>query len=189
MNAEPAIVIVEIGEERLDSLKDEVVEVYRRAFSLPPNYYDDARVKNFAGIFERHRTRAGFKFLAAEHGQKLVGFCYGYIGLPGQFWHDAICEAIDENTVNQWLIRDFEVCELAVLLEARRNGVATALLQALLDGVIQRTATLSTGIKNTPALTLYKKLGWKVIVPCLEVPDVKGVYAVLGLRLPGTNCS
>lgn len=66
-----------------------------------------------------------------------------------------------------WLVADeFEIDNVAVSTDSRRNGVATKLLNASLEIAGQKGAIkafLEVRAKNKPACSLYEKLGFSVV--------------------------
>ena len=62
-------------------------------------------------------------------------------------------------TVRTWLLND-----LFVVVQARRQGVASALLRAAAEhahALGAASLSLSTALDNTPAQALYESLGWQ----------------------------
>jgi ribosomal protein S18 acetylase RimI-like enzyme len=124
--------------------------------------------------------------VGASEGGRLVAFAYGYLGAPGQWWHDKVRLAMTAAQRARWLgPGHFEFVELAVRPEYRRRGIGSALHDAVLQGVAARTAVLSTQVDNGPALALYRGRGWRVIVERLEFEDGAPPYLVMGLELAG----
>ena len=63
------------------------------------------------------------------------------------------------------LIRKGHVVSIAVLPEHRRKGFGTALLKAALSGMVEygaKEAFLEVRVTNTPAIELYKKMGFEI---------------------------
>jgi ribosomal protein S18 acetylase RimI-like enzyme len=155
--------------------RDEIAEIWREA--------SRDRVDE---ILPHHAARPGFRFLAAEEQALMVGFSYGYLGAPGQWWHDLVSTAMTEGQCNYWLAPGhFEFVELHVRPEFRRQGIGGTLHDALLDGLESRTAVLSTQVDNHAALALYQGRGWQVVVPALRFTAGGVPYSILGLELAG----
>ena len=54
-------------------------------------------------IVPRHLERDGFRFVADwDAGLRLAGIAYGYRGAPGQWWHDLVLRAMDEQARARW---------------------------------------------------------------------------------------
>ena len=121
-------------------------------------------------ILPRHAGRPGFRFRGAfDETGRLIGFVYGYLGAPGQWWHDRVAAALGEEGTARWLpAGHFEFTELHVRPEARRRGIGGALHDAVLEGLDSPTTVLSTQIDNEPAIRLYETRGWQVLVPSID---------------------
>ena len=120
-------------------------------------------------ILPRHAEREGFRFLGASAGGHLIGFAYGYRGARGQWWHDRVAAALGEEGTRRWLSPGhFELTELHVRPETRRQGIGGMLHDSLLDGLDAPTSVLSTQTDNEPAIRLYEGRGWNVVVPHID---------------------
>jgi ribosomal protein S18 acetylase RimI-like enzyme len=98
---------------------------------------------------------------------KLTGFAYGFTGHRGQWWSDRVAAAVDPELADEWIGGHFEVVELAVIVEAQRQGLGAALMTALMADLPNRRALLTTYVDDRPAPRLYRRLGWKLLVPDL----------------------
>ena len=153
----------------------EVFAVYDAVFGDRPDY-DDWR----AELYDPHCARERFRLAAARDEGQLVGFAWGYIGRPGQFWSDWVLETMPEEVTREWVGGHFEFVELAVRPEHRRHGYGRRLHDVLLDGVPADRALLSTDADDSPAVRLYTSHGWRTLG--LLKPDVR----LMGIRLPLT---
>ena len=85
-----------------------------------------------ARALRRDGTRAcdGFACRAAVvDDDTLVGFGYGYTTAPGQWWHDLVRKALDDETAAEWLHDAFELSELHMLPEFQGGGTGRELLR------------------------------------------------------------
>ena len=140
--------------------------VFAAAFGAPG--YDEAEAERFAGEqLPTHGARDDFKLVVARSEDGIVGFAYGFTGRRGQWWSDRIAAAISPELAAEWIGGHFEVVELAVHPDAQRNGLGTALMDALMTGLSHRRALLTTYADDGPAPRLYRRLGWQVLVPDL----------------------
>ena len=133
---------------------------------------------------QRHRTYEGFKGVAIlNKTNQLIGFAYGYRSLPGQYYHGLLTKALNPQEYDQWLSGCFEVVELAVDPDLRRQGHAKTLMKELLKGVDRKTAILTTQTDNGSARSLYESMGWVIV----KEPFYPGVpeqpFVILGFDL------
>ncbi len=137
-------------------------------------------------ILSRHSARNGFRFLAARaEDARLAGFAYGYLGGPGQWWHDIVAKAMTREQRERWLAPGhFEFVELHVRPTMQRRGIGGRLHDALLEGLESPTAVLSTQVDNRRALSLYTGRGWRVVVAELRFSPGGTRFSVLGRDLP-----
>jgi len=156
----------------------EIWRVYDEVFGDQPSY--DLWLD---GMLLRHAARDRFRFAAALEGDDIVGFSWGYVGAPGQYYSDSVRAAIGDEAADRWQPA-FEVVELALLPEHRGSGHGRALLRALLDG-IDGPALLSTWDDDTdPAVRLYLSEGWRRIG---EHPKADGSRTMQIMGLAGRS--
>lgn len=145
-----------------DSDIELIAELYCVTF-LDQNYTLKDKEEAISNI-NKHAGYEGFKGVKAKNNEgDLIGFTYGYTSLRGQFYHEKLLLQLSEDDASNWLADCFEYVELAVHPNYKQNGIASTLHDMLLDNIPLNTAILTTGIKNTPAINLYKKKGWHVI--------------------------
>src|SRR3954452_20448894 len=90
---------------------DACIEIYIVAMGKPRDVIPARRA-----ITRRHLEHPGLRAVLAHNKKNnLIGFCYGYHGDPGQWWHDAVAEALNVEERARWLASAFEVAELHVL--------------------------------------------------------------------------
>ena len=137
-------------------------------------------------ILPGHARRDAFRFLAARTARGLLaGFAYGYAGAPGQWWHDLVADAMNDEQRKRWLAPGhFEFTELHVRSEFRRRGIGRRLHDELLVGAGGPTAVLSTQKDNTPALALYRERGWQLVLDEISFGAGYPPFCVLGIGLP-----
>jgi ribosomal protein S18 acetylase RimI-like enzyme len=150
--------------------------------------YDQAVVAGRYGYAVQHTERAGFRavgaFVEEGDGDRLVGFGYGYVVAPGQWWHDQVRAALDRRTAKRWLPGAFEVCELHVHPDHQSRGLGRQLLHALVAGTPQEVALLSTPDADTKAFRLYHADGFVDLARGHHFPGDARPFAILGARLP-----
>ena len=134
-------------------------------------------------IFPRHAAREGFRMITVRAGDRLVGLAYGYLGSPGEWWHDRVSAAMTPEQRAEWLPPGhFELAELMVSPAERRRGLGGRLHDAMLAGLRAPTAVLSTQHNNDPALALYSRRGWQLLLEAVDLA-APTPYVVMGKRL------
>jgi GNAT superfamily N-acetyltransferase len=115
-------------------------------------------------VWDRHRTRPGFRLARAHDHDALVGLPYGYTGAPGQWWTDNARKALPPDVADAWLGDHFERVSLGATEAARSSGISRGLLRALTDGLPHdRLLLMATSDVSDPARRLYTSEGWQVI--------------------------
>jgi ribosomal protein S18 acetylase RimI-like enzyme len=149
--------------------------------------YDSGVVAGRYGYAIQHTERPGFRavgaFAQTADGERLVGFGYGYLIAPGQWWHDQVRAALDRRTAKKWLPGAFEVCELHVDPGSQSQGLGRRLLHALVD-VPHPVALLSTPDADTKAFRLYQADGFVDLARNYHFPGDSRPFAILGIKLP-----
>ncbi len=183
--------LVELDRAAFAGLQDEVLDVYAEAMQVRA---DAARSRR--SILAAHLTRDGLRAVAAfapadgpadeaRSGRgRMVGIAYGYCGAPGQWWHDQVRAALDEQVAQRWLDRAFEVCEFHVRPGWQGTGLGRALMARLLSRTDAPTAVLTTPDTDTRARRFYATAGWVDLVRGLRFPGDPRAFAVLALDLP-----
>ena len=184
----PATRITELPTRWLRDHMHEALAIYGLAMG-----YDPAVVAGRYGYAVQHTEREGFRAVGAfveaprgdgTVGEQLVGFGYGYVVAPGQWWHDQVRNALDRRTAKQWLPGAFEVCELHVHPDRQSQGLGRLLLHALLADLPQPAALLSTPDTDTKAFRLYHADGFVDLARGYHFPGDARPFAILGARLP-----
>lgn len=162
---------------------DEVIAVYGDAMG-----YHDGDLAGRTARFSAHARRPGLRTVATltEDG-RLVGFCYGYGSDPGQWWHDQVHAALDEDARQRWLSDCFEVVELHVSPPAQGHGIGARQLRALLNMTAARTTLLSTPEADetrSRAWRLYRRYGFVDVLRNFLFPGDARPFAILGRTLP-----
>lgn len=167
---------------------DTAVAVYSKAMHAPRRQISGRRP-----IMERHLGYPGFRAYLALRRDALVGFCYGFHGESGQWWHDAVYRGLAEQgepeAPTRWLGDCFEVAELQMLPRYQQQGIGRTLITTLCAERTERTVVLSTHDTASPARRLYHSLGFTDLLTRFHFPAGAEQFAVMGaqLPLPGTR--
>ncbi|WP_369254289.1 GNAT family N-acetyltransferase [Geodermatophilus amargosae] len=184
----PATRVTELPAGWLREHMHEALTIYGEAMG-----YDASVVAGRYGYAVQHTERPGFRAVGGfeavatadgPDGERLVGFAYGYLVAPGQWWHDQVRAALDRRTAKRWLPGAFEVCELHVHPDAQSRGLGRQLLHALVEGVQAPVALLSTPDADTKAFRLYHADGFVDLARGHHFPGDARPFAILGARLP-----
>lgn len=171
--------LVEWDRDELARRRDDLLDVYAEAMEVSSSA---ARARR--PIVSAHLDRPGLRTVAGIDAEgRLVGVAYGYLGAPGQWWHDQVQSALPVDVAKSWLAGAFEVCELHVRPAQQGQGLGRALLDRLLAGPPARTAVLTTPDRPTRARTFYRDAGWVDLLRGLTFPGDPRAFAVLGKRL------
>ena len=171
--------------EDVGTVSMSVLEVYRLTWTATQFGLGRRQLEAFSGNLERHSERAGFRLRVAREpaARSVVGFAYGYKSERGGWWRDVVVRAMGERLARQWFLDAFEFAELAVLPDHQGRGIGMQLHDALLEGLTNRTAVLSTQRANHRARNLYLRAGWQVVLDRLVFPGRSYPYSVMGLDL------
>jgi ribosomal protein S18 acetylase RimI-like enzyme len=177
--------ITAITNAQIDEYKDQILDTYRQAFSEPPYNKTEADVISFSQTLDLHRNRVGARFLVAQDNhQEVLGFAYGYETMEGQWWYDVVSKSLPFAAIKEWLQGAYELVELAVRPSSQGQGIGGRLHDAILTGLPNRTAVLSTIATETVALHLYRKRGWVTLIEDFTFPTSIHTYLIMGLKLP-----
>jgi ribosomal protein S18 acetylase RimI-like enzyme len=178
------VAIEQVAPERLlGELAGQVVEVWANAHGVGRA---SATRREFGGDrVPRHAGRDGFRFLGAfGAGNRLVGFVYGYIGAPGQWWYDRVAAALNPAARVEWLEPShFELTELAVDPAYQGSGIGSRLHDAVLEGLPHERALLSALADNGRVIRFYEHRAWRVLLPELRFEQGRPLFAILGKEL------
>jgi ribosomal protein S18 acetylase RimI-like enzyme len=162
---------------------EQLVAVYAAAMEAPAELLAGRQM-----IMSGHVTQPGFQAYAAVREDHIRGFCYGFHGATGQWWHDwvsfGLAGAHGQAVAKEWLTDSLEIAELHVMPEDHGRGIGTALLAHLTDGRPERTAVLSTRDTESAARRLYRKAGFTDLLTDFTFDSAESAYAIMGASLP-----
>lgn len=116
---------------------------------------------------------------ADDDAASIVGFGYGYRGVPGQWWYDVVARALGRDQTRQWLRDGFELAELHVLPDHQGAGAGSALLDDILARTDARHVLLSTPDAESRARRLYRSRGFVDLLRGFHFPGSSEAYAVM----------
>lgn len=117
----------------------------------------------YSRLFGEHAVREGHRLVLAQQKDIVTGYAWGYIGRRGQYWSDLLCDSLPERIASEWVGGHFDVVELAVLPERRREGLGQALHDCLLEGLTGKCLLGTSSDPDNPAVRLYTRSGWKTL--------------------------
>ena len=162
--------------------KNEVVDVYRSVYSLPPYNEVDSQIDSFAASWPSRISKPGFLFVGAtDQDGSLVGFSYGWRSVAGDDWNVKLNHQLGDLSL-QWLSNCFEFVDLAVKPSAQGSGLGRDLTKVLFDLVEAKTAILLTHQTTTKASAMYLRNGWVKLGENFEVVPGK-FYQIMGKSL------
>lgn len=176
--------IVELTADQLRARLAEALQVYVDAMGYPPS-----TAQQRAPMWSAHMMRAGWRCVAAfDQQDELVGIGYGYLGVPGQWWHEQVFRGMLTVTpraeAEQWMRDYFELTELHVRPDSQGGGLGETLLRRLLDGAPGNAVLLSTPEGPTRAWKLYRRVGFGDVLRHYQFTGDPRPFAVLGRSLP-----
>lgn len=134
--------------------------VYEAMYGIPAG-----KRAGFEPVLIEHSQREGFRLCTAidQESEQVIGFGYGFTGLPGQPWRDSLAKVVGIEMAAEWLTGHFEFAEFGMIPTKRRFGIGTQLYQALFKGLPHERAILTVREENNPARRFYDKQGWTVL--------------------------
>ncbi|WP_326821383.1 GNAT family N-acetyltransferase [Streptosporangium sp. NBC_01756] len=174
----------QVGPGEFATRLDAVLEIYTAAMNPPADQLSGRKT-----IMGNHAVHPGFTCLFAERSDGMpVGVAYGFHGVPGQWWHDvvhqAMAELYGEGSARGWLGDALELAEIHVHPDYQGKGIGRTLVTGMCAGRPERTAVLSTRDQPTAARHLYRSAGFVDLLTQFVFPGGYERYAILGAVLP-----
>lgn len=173
------------GAEVFTARLADLLAVYRSAFLVVHETDPDRATADRLAIMQRHADADRLRIGTVDDADGLAGFCYGFRGEKGQWWHDTVCRGLGGGErAQEWLGDCREIAELHVRPDAQGQGLGRALLRAALAGAAERTAALSVlDAEDSPARHLYAAEGFTPLLEGFHFPGNATSYAVLATAL------
>jgi ribosomal protein S18 acetylase RimI-like enzyme len=169
--------IASLDREGFTARVNDLVAVYAAAMRAPSEELYGRQL-----IMAGHSSYPGFRALAALDDGEVAGFCYGFHGAPGQWWHDRVNAALGDR--HGWLTNSFELAEFHVLPEYQGRGIGSDLLTTLTFDLSEITVVLSTRDTESVARRMYRKLGFTDLLTGYLFDGTEPPYAIMGAELP-----
>lgn len=140
-----------------------IVAAWRDAFSQPPSGPRTAR--ELTDQLHWHGNFAGFLGFIARQPDSgaILGLAYGFSNVPGHWWRDRVAAALGPELTRSVLDNSFCLMELGVTRNARRQGIAAALVEELVTRQPHPRVLLSMQSDNLNALAFYRATGWSTL--------------------------
>lgn len=174
--------IAELTADQLQARLPEALQIYVTAMGYPP-----ATAQQRAPMWSAHMQRAGWRCIGAFSEQdQLIGIGYGYLGAPGQWWHEQVRRGLLSSgaEIGDWLDDYFELTELHVHPAGQGAGIGEEVLRRLLTGAPGNKVLLSTPEGPTRAWRLYRRVGFADVLRNYRFTGDPRPFAVLGRSLP-----
>lgn len=174
--------IIELTAEQFRARLTEALHVYVTAMGYPAS-----TAQQRAPMWSAHMQREGWRCIGAfDDRSELVGLGYGYLGTPGQWWHEQVRRGLESSggDANGWLDDYFELTELHVHPECQAGGLGERILRKLLESARGNNVLLSTPEGPTRAWRLYRRLEFTDVLRDYRFTGDPRPFAVLGRPLP-----
>jgi ribosomal protein S18 acetylase RimI-like enzyme len=141
----------------------------------------------FATRFRVLRRQPGFVLAEARHGGYLVGYAFGMPLRPSTSWWRYLTTPLPDEVTLEYPGRTFALVELLVRASWRRQGIAGALHDLILESRPEERATLTVPPTATPAQQAFRKWGWRRVARTRDAEPGSPVSDVLITALPTTR--
>jgi ribosomal protein S18 acetylase RimI-like enzyme len=139
---------------------------------------------SFAGRFRVLRRQPGFVLAEARHGGYLIGYASGMPLRPSTSWWRHLTTPLPDEVTTEHPGRTFALVELLVRPSWRRQGIAGALYDLILEQRPEERATLTVLPTATPAQQAFRKWGWRKVARTRDAEPGSPVSDVLITALP-----
>lgn len=172
---------VEVAPVDLAARVDEALAVQALAFGLSADEIDVRR-----SIVLRHLLQRGARALGAttDSGRRLVGFVYGMPNDRTHWWSTIVEPYMRRAGNDDWLDDSFVITELHVHPDFQGRGIGRSLITTITDAVDLPRSILSAIDTESPARSLYRRLGYHDLARRVMFPSAPSPYAVMGAPLP-----
>ncbi len=145
------------------ALAENVSDMYRSVFSLPPFSGDTAEFANQRSYYPKLADREGFHLTTATAGDVYAGFGYGFLLPAGAHWWNGLAEPVSAEFAREDGHRTFALIDFGVLQDWRGRGIGRAIHDELLSRSGAHRATLSVQPKAADTQAIYRHWGWRKV--------------------------
>jgi ribosomal protein S18 acetylase RimI-like enzyme len=138
----------------------------------------------FAGRYRVMRRQPGFVLAEARHGGYLVGYAFGMPLRPSTSWWRRLTTPLPDEVTAEPPGRTFALVELLVRASWRRQGIAGALHDLILENRPEERATLTVRPTAAPAQQAFRSWGWRRVARTRDAEPGSPVSDVLLTALP-----
>lgn len=149
--------------------------------------YPEATAQQRAPMWTAHMLRPGWRCIGAvSDDDELVAIGYGYLGTPGQWWHEQVRRGLMHTGTSpeRWIDDYFELTELHVRPDWQGSGLGEDVARRLLSPAPAAAVLLSTPEGPTRAWRLYRRMGFQDVLRQHQFAGDPRPFAVLGRSLP-----
>jgi ribosomal protein S18 acetylase RimI-like enzyme len=173
-----------VDAEAFAAIASDAAHVYGAAMKRTPEIVVQRRELICTHVRYAGFIAAGIFDEAADSTRRtLLGFGYGYSGIPGQWWHDIVATALGPQGTTRWLRDSFELAELHVLPAHQGRGYGGQLLADVISRVPSAHVVLSTPDVESTARALYRSRGFTDLRCGFRFPGSPEDYAIMGRDL------
>jgi GNAT superfamily N-acetyltransferase len=115
---------------------------------------------DFARRLRVWRRQPGFVLAEARHGGYVVGYACGLPLRPSTDWWREVTAPLPAAVTEERPGRTFALTQLLVRSSWRRQGIATELLDLILDGRAEERITVKLSAGATAAQAVFRTWGW-----------------------------
>lgn len=139
---------------------------------------------SFSRRFQVARRQPGFVLAEARHGGYLVGYAFGMPLRPSTSWWRQLTTPLPDEVTTEHPGRTFALVELLVRASWRRQGIAGALHDLILENRPEERATLTVPPTASPAQSAFRNWGWRKVARTRDDGPDSPVSDVLITTLP-----
>lgn len=149
--------------ERAGQYLDELAGLYAEVYAEPPYEWGEEHAALFKERFEVQRRQEGFRLVTVRDHGELVGLAFGVTLRPTTPWWQNLETPLPAEITAERPGRTFAVVEMLVRTPWRRQHIAEAMHELLLQDRPEERATLTVLPEAEPARAAYRKWGWEKV--------------------------